>query len=247
MTPLRVAVAEDEPPARARLVRQLVECGCEVVAELADGPALLAWLRGAPRVDALFLDIRMPGATGFDVLARLEQDTPVPRLVFVTAHAEHSLRAFDVEAVDYLVKPVSIGRLERAVERLRRRGGQRPAVNPETDPAGAPRTRFPVRRGEAYAILDLARVTHFQMDDEIVWAWVSGRRYRTPWRRLSEVEATFPGAPFLRIQRHLLLRPEMIVAAAPLLGGRLRVNVGHDVELTVSRSATPSLRARLGL
>ncbi|HET8901660.1 MAG TPA: response regulator, partial [Holophagaceae bacterium] len=71
MRTLRVALADDEPLARARLSRLLREAGCEVIAELEDGAAVLAWLREAPPVDALFLDISMPGATGLEVMAEL--------------------------------------------------------------------------------------------------------------------------------------------------------------------------------
>jgi two-component system, LytTR family, response regulator len=252
MMSLRVAVAEDEPLARDRLRRQLVECGCEVVAAFADGPALLAWLRSAPGVDALFLDIEMPGATGFDVIAQLGPGVRLPPLVFVTAYAAHSLRAFDVEAVDYLVKPVRAERLARTVERLRRSGrpSDQPGLAAQPGASGLPAgqgSRFPARHGAGHVILQLERVTHFEMDDEIVYAWVRGRRFRTPWRRLSEVESTFPTAAMMRIQRHLLLRPEVVVALTPVLGGRLRVSVGDGVELVASRSASSPLKSRLRL
>ncbi|MBS1766966.1 MAG: response regulator, partial [Acidobacteria bacterium] len=102
MKPLKVALADDEPLARARLARLLREAGCEIAAELEDGGAVLAWLKEAPKVDALFLDIQMPGATGLEVMAELPEQLPV---VFVTAYAEHAVRAFEAAAADYVLKP----------------------------------------------------------------------------------------------------------------------------------------------
>jgi len=113
MTPthLRVAVAEDEPMNQKRLVRLLEEAGCEVVARFEDGDAVLGWAQEHPLVDALFLDIRMPGRNGMEVLQALETLLPV---VFVTAFAEHAVEAFDEAAVDYLLKPVSAPPLRSA-------------------------------------------------------------------------------------------------------------------------------------
>lgn len=238
---MRVALAEDEPLARERLALQLEAAGCTVVAALADGPALLAWLETAPPLDALFLDVQMPGATGFEVLAAL-RGRPLPPLVFVTAHADYALQAFEVEAVDYLLKPVSAGRLAQTLERLRR-GERRPPPEPRTERG----TRFPARAGEGHVILDLRKVSHFEMEREVVYAWVQGTRFRTSWRRLAEVEAAFPEAELLRAQRHLLLRTEMVLGVRPLFGGRLRARLPGGLELDLSRAASSQMRERLGL
>src|SRR5512145_2997144 len=115
---MKVAVAEDEPYNLKRLVRLLEEEGCEVVATFEDGTSVLAWLQGAPRVDALFLDIRMPGASGVEVL---ETGRNLPPVVFVTAFSDHAVEAFDLAAADYLLKPVRAERLATCLERLRSR------------------------------------------------------------------------------------------------------------------------------
>jgi two-component system LytT family response regulator/two-component system response regulator AlgR len=245
---LKVALADDEPLARARLGRLLREAGCEVLGELPDGPALLAWLKEAPPLDGLFLDIQMPGATGLEVAAELPQPLPV---VFVTAHSEHAVRAFDTQAVDYILKPVAADRLARALERLqagrvpRRGGAELHALLP-----GAA-TRFPVKAGEGHVFLDLKRVTHFEVEDEVVWVHAAGTpkppRLRCAWTTLAEVEQAFPGAGLLRVQRHLLLRPEAVVGLRPMDGGRALVRVGEGAELEVSRSVTPRLKELLGL
>ena len=238
---LRVALADDEPLARTRLARLLREAGCDVKAELADGPSVLAWLQEPREVDALFLDIQMPGATGLEVAAELGDCRHCPSVVFVTAHSEHAVRAFEAAAVDYIMKPISAERLAKTLARLREGGLRRseaPAVLPQ---------RFPVKAGEGHVFLDLKRTTHFEVEEEVVWAWAAGSRHRTSWTTLAEVEAAFPGAGLLRIQRHLLLRPEAVLGLRPLEGGRASVRVAEGLDLEVSRSVTPRIKELLGL
>lgn len=241
MMKLKVALADDEPLARTRLARLLREAGCDVVAELPDGPALLAWLPTAPALDALFLDIQMPGATGFEVVAELKDPPPI---IFVTAFAEHAVRAFEAAAVDYVLKPVAPDRLAKSLERLAKR--EVPRRTP-TELAALTGHRYPVKAGEGHVFLDLRRTSHFEVEEEIVWAWAGCHRHRTSWTTLAEVEQAFPAAGLLRIQRHLLLRPEAVLGFKPLEGGRGSVRVAEGQDLEVSRTATPKLKELLGL
>jgi two-component system LytT family response regulator/two-component system response regulator AlgR len=249
VTSLRVAVVEDEPLARERLVRLLQSRDCKVVAELPDGPKLLQWLKSRPEVDGLFLDIQLPGLTGLEVLAEI---TAPPRVGLVTAYAEHAMRAFDADAVDYLLKPIYPDRLERAIARLRTRGVPRRS-GPELQSLlkgtvqESQVLRFHVRAGEGYVFLELKVVSHFEVADEVVYAWAGGKRFRTTWTALSEVVEDFPEIEFLRMKRNVLLRPEAVTGLRPALGGRCRVRISKDLELEVSRSATPRVRERLGL
>ncbi len=233
---LRVLVAEDEPFNLRRLTRLLREAGCEVVAELEDGAAVLDWLdRGEP-VDALFLDIQMPGLTGLDVVADLSRQVPV---VFVTAYAEHAVKAFEQAATDYLLKPVTAERLAATLQRLRPQGGGAAAAKP----TGL--LRVPVKAGEGVVLVDLAKVTHFQFEDDAVWA-LAGERLRTTWKTLAEAEAAL-GTRVVRGHRHLLIRPEAVVGVRAGDSGRLLVRLAGGTELEVSRGAAPELKARLGL
>ncbi|HEX9081089.1 MAG TPA: LytTR family DNA-binding domain-containing protein [Holophagaceae bacterium] len=246
MNALKVVVVEDETLARDRLTRLLVELGCEVVAEHEDGRAFLEWLPTAPPFDGLFLDIHMPGGNGLEILAELS--TPLPA-VFVTAFAEHAVRAFDTEtAVDFVLKPVFKDRLERSVARLRARqvplrtGPEILSVAAESKPQ-----RFLIKAGGGHLFMDLRKVSHFEVIDEIVWACAGEKRFRTTWTALSEIESEFPEARLLRIQRHLLLRCEAVHGYRSIAGGRWKVRVTDGVELEVSRSATPKLREALKL
>lgn len=233
---LRVLVAEDEPFNRRRLGRLLREAGCAVVAELEDGPAVLAWLdRGEP-VDALFLDIQMPGLTGLEVVADLPRPTAV---VFVTAYSEHAVQAFEQAATDYLLKPVTAERLAATLQRLRARA----SVAPTAPPQGP--TRIPIRAGQGLVLVDLVRVTHFSFEEEAVWAH-AGEPLRTTWRTLAEAETAL-GAKVVRGHRHLLIRPEAVTGVRAGDSGRLWVRLAGGTEVEVSRGAAPGLKARLGL
>ena len=236
MTALRVAVAEDEPLNLRRLVRLLQDCGCEVVTTCPDGDMLGRWLDSGGKADALFLDVEMPELDGLGLARRLDPGLPV---VFVTAHPERAVEAFEVEAADFLLKPVTTERLAQAIARLRKR---LPASGPPTRKGN----RFAVQAGEGLVFLDLARTTHFEVIDEVVWAH-AGESFRTLWHSLGEVEAQFPEAGLLRIQRHLLLRPESVVGLRPSLNGRLKVRISGGQELEASRGASPGLKERLGL
>jgi DNA-binding LytR/AlgR family response regulator len=234
---LKVVVAEDEPFNRKRLSRLLREAGCEVVAELPDGPAVLEWLEGGGQADALFLDIEMPGASGLEVALDLPRQLPV---VFVTAYAEHAVKAFETAALDYLLKPATAERLELSLQRIREKLDRSPAQSPRPGSA----QRYPVRAGDGLVLLDLAKTTHFLFEDDSVWAFVNGERFRTTWKSLTEVEAAFPA--LVRGHRHLLLRPEAVMGVKAGEFGRLLVRLQGNVTLEVSRGAAPGLKERLG-
>src|SRR5512134_743815 len=125
---MRVLIADDEAPARDKLRRWLVsQPDVEIVAEAADGlTAAQAIATRAPEV--AFLDIQMPGLSGLEVAAQLEP-AGAPLLVFVTAFDEHAIKAFDLNAVDYLLKPYDKDRLQKTLERLRGRRGETPAAS----------------------------------------------------------------------------------------------------------------------
>jgi len=173
-----VLVAEDDPYNRKRLARLLQEAGCEIAAELRDGLAVLEWLETGGQADAAFLDIEMPGASGLEVALDLPKSLPV---VFVTAHAEHAVKAFETAALDFLVKPATAGRIEVALARIRERlAGPASAARPTSC------LRYPIRAGDGLVFMELSRTSHFIVDDEVVWAFGAGGRVGTPWKSLTE-------------------------------------------------------------
>ncbi len=157
--PLRVLVVDDEELARLRLKSLVGECGeptAVVVGEAANAAQALVWL-ATRSCDLLLLDVQMPGRDGTQLAAELRLRTPAPAVVFVTAHAEHALKAFDLEAVDYLTKPVKRERLQAALRRVAQRiGALAPAAN-----AGAPVEE----EGPVIVVSDRGRVIRVPVSD----------------------------------------------------------------------------------
>jgi DNA-binding LytR/AlgR family response regulator len=239
--PLRVLVAEDEPMNLRRLVRLLEECGCEVVATFGNGLEAEEWLAAGNAVDALFLDIQMPGLDGLNLRASVNPDIPV---VFVTAHAQHAVESYNLDAVDFLLKPATTERLAKALAKVRRALEPRRSATAEDTPRD---TRYPVIAGSGVVLLDLAKTAFFEVEDQVVWAF-AGERFRTRWKTLGEVEAFFPDADLIRIHRHLLIRPAAVLGLRSSgNGNRVLVRMVGGVELEASRGATPELKRRLRL
>jgi len=238
---LRVVVAEDEDLSRKRLVRLLQESGCAVVESFSEGRSAMAWLKNNRDVDALFLDIHMPNVDGLAILDAFGGEFSI---VLVTAFTEHAIEAFDRDAVDYLLKPVTPSRLERAIKRIESRLGPRPLG--AAVPAPAKPMRYPIQAGDGIVLVDLNKTTYFEVDNDVVWAH-AGARMRTQWNSLGEVEAAFQGSGMLRIHRHLLVRPEAVIGLKPSAGGRVIVRLMGGDEIEASRGGAPRLRERLGL
>jgi two-component system LytT family response regulator/two-component system response regulator AlgR len=241
---MKALIVDDEPLARQRLRRLLEELHVEVVGECSDGITALAWLKENTEPDVCFLDIQMPGPSGIEVMAEFPTTLSV---VFVTAFDQHAASAFDLEASDYLLKPVSKDRLERCLERL-----QDVPVSTRKDQSLSLGSRYPVKVGNGYLFMDLKRTTHFEVEEESVWSWVQlgpdgHQRFRTQWDTLAQVETHFAHEGLIRIQRHLLLRVQAILGARTLEGGRISVRVAEGVELEVSRSVTPQIKEICGL
>jgi len=193
---MRVMVAEDEPLVGAHLVSLLAQAGCEVVAQHEDGEAAVHWLEAHPgAIDAMFLDIRMPRLTGLEVAA-WPGLAGIPT-VFVTSWADYAVQGFEVEAVDYLLKPVSLDRVIKAVARIREFLGPNEAPAP-----------IRIQAGKALdGCMGIESVEAFEVDGRDVYAWILGKRYLAlGLRTLKEVEKTFPLETFTRVGRGRLER-----------------------------------------
>ena len=240
MSALRVVIADDEPLARLRLRRLLGTIpGLEVVAECASGIEVMHLLPDCP-CDLLFLDIQMPGADGFQAL---EHVVARPRaVVFVTAHAEHAVRAFDVQAVDYLLKPISADRLLQALERVQRALASEAAII--ATPAIPRRLALPIGRRMQMVELDeldcaLAQANYVELK--------VGARTFVLRDTISGFHARLDPQRFLRIHRSAIVRIDAIREIEPLASGRYRVNLHSGQRLVSGRSYRDALRAALGL
>jgi two-component system response regulator AlgR len=212
MSVLRVLVVDDEPLARLRLrglVEAIAEPRCEVLAEAATGTQAASWLR-EHGCDVVLLDVQMPGADGLqfaDGLAqRVAAGQPVPLIIFVTAHAMHALRAFELDAVDYLTKPVRRERLQAALARAAQRLSERAAVQAQV-PADVPL----LPEADFITITDrgrlkrvpVAEVLYFKAELKYVTLRTAGESHVMDGA-LSELEQRF-GERFLRIHRNALV------------------------------------------
>jgi len=245
---IRAFLVDDEPLAVRRLSRLLSESGrVSVVGSSNDPIDAIAWL-SSHTVDAVFLDINMPGMNGFEMLRMLD---PQPNIVFTTAYDHFALDAFRASSIDYLVKPVDQEQLDRALTKLERLNG------PKEDPAdllkrleaalGAPQLRYPERVasriGDRILFLDLPRVTHFFAEDKLTFAAVKGRPHIVD-HTISDLEQKLDPAKFYRIHRSTLLNLAWVQEMDSLL---VRLKDETRTELVIARDRVRGLRERLGL
>lgn len=220
----RVFVVDDEELAVRRLARMLEATGHVEIAGTATDPRD-AIARITDDVAAVFLDISMPEVDGFAVARRLPPGTLI---VFTTAHDQHALRAFEVNALDYLVKPVRADALARALDKLaRRRGGP----------------RITSRVGDRTHVVELDRVTHFQAEDKLTYAVTPDDSYIVD-DAIATLEDRHAADGFVRIHRATLVR---LTAIAELLANPPRVRLREsDHVLPVARDRVRALKDRLG-
>jgi two-component system, LytTR family, response regulator LytT len=263
--PLRVLVVDDEQLARAELCYQLEHLGdVEIIGQAGNGlEALAAVERQVP--DLVFLDIQMPGLGGFEVARRLlERQEEAPALVFVTAFDQHAIEAFEVNAVDYLLKPVEATRLEQALERARRRieagrpgaGGGAAPLNNQLEQivkmmAGrqARREQVAVKVGERFMLVQADEIIFASLADEsinIVTGQVAGT---SNYRTLDDLQARLDPEVFWRVHRSHLVNINKIKEIVPWFSRNyiLRMKDAKGTEIPVSRSQTKRLREYLKL
>jgi two-component system response regulator LytT len=260
---LRVIVVDDEQLAREELCYQLEQlAGIEIVAQASNGiEAIGAVERHEP--DLVFLDIQMPGLGGFEVARRLlEHEDEAPALVFVTAFDQHAIQAFEVNAVDYLLKPVESGRLEQALQRARRRvDAERsgPSAAPTNDQleqivkmmAGRQtrRDQVAIRVGERFVLVQADEIIYASLADEsinIVTGQVAGT---SNYRTLDELQARLDPDVFWRVHRSHLVNINKIKEIVPWFSRNyiLRMKDAKGSEIPVSRAQTKRLREYLKL
>jgi two-component system response regulator AlgR len=203
---LKILIVDDEAPARARLRQVLVECTrsvpLTVVDEAVDGRGALAAVDHT-QPDLVLLDIAMPGMTGLEVARHLAARPHPPAVVFVTAHDEHALRAFEVHALDYLLKPVSAARLAPALSRAQRLAHLEPRLDAVAESLGAVRTQLTVSERGRLLLIPVDEIVYLRAELKYVTIRTATREYLTE-ESLTALEREF-GARFVRVHRNALV------------------------------------------
>jgi len=247
---MRVLVVDDEPAARSRLGMMLEELDVEVTGEAANGLEALQLCR-EQHPEVLLLDIEMPEVDGFDVARHLPE--PRPLLIFQTAYDEYALQAFDHAAIDYLVKPVSLDRLERALGRARDRlrsseqGAQvTPDVIASLRDAISSKARQPrvlVRDRGGHRLVPFADVCRFTTEEGTVWARLADARFITDYT-LSELEERTAGS-FVRVSRGDLVNLDSVSRIVAAGDGTGTLELADGTRVRVSRRRFMDVRRTL--
>jgi two-component system LytT family response regulator len=260
---LTAYLVDDEPLAIERLTRLLARFdGLRIVGSATDPAEALAFLssESGRAIEVLFLDIQMPGMNGFELLSRLPEQ---PFVIFTTAFDEYALQAFQVNSIDYLLKPIDTDQLERAVGKLDRlRPAAKPAWQQSPDlPAllkelaaslrggqhDYPR-RIASRLGERISFVDLDEVTYFLAQDKLTYAVAEGRRYCVD-QSIAELERRLDPAKFLRVHRSALVNVDWIHEVNSWFAGKVVVSLkdAQQTQIPVARDRVRSLKERLGI
>lgn len=251
---MKVFVIDDEKPAREELSWLLEQCqGVEVIGQAASAEAarqaLGAGGEADAEVDLVFLDIDMPGIGGMRLAELWRELEPQrrPMVVFATAYAEHAVDAFEVEAVDYLLKPVRLARLQQAIDRARQRRAAADAPRAaasDSEASSRPLSRISVEDDGVYRVVPTDEIRFFEADRGIVVADTACGRYITDFS-LKFLEENLAPETFFRCHRSYIVRLDAIESIAPWGAGtyRLILSRDDDVGVPLARSRAPELKA----
>jgi len=248
---MRVLIVDDEAPARDKLRRWLAEqADITIVGESADGLGAAASIAEL-QPDAVFLDIQMPGMSGLELAAQLER-VHAPLLVFVTAYDEHAIKAFDLNAVDYLLKPYDKERLLKTLQRLRARRGddaaaggavRESAIRTAREQTGAS-GRLLVPQGEQLQLIDTGSIHWLEADDNYVHVHTAQSRYMLR-RTLSDLLLQL-GERFVRIHKSVAVNIAEVKSLSPLFKGDHEVHLRGGTVLRMSRRFKEELFGKMG-
>ena len=237
-----VLIADDEPLARRTLRDHLRNLGfAGPIHEARDGRAAIA-LANNQRPDLVFLDIVMPGATGLEVLEQLDYE---PKVIFTTAYDQYAVTAFELGALDYLLKPFGRERLERVVHRAQAalNGSAAPLLSRAQESLEQTRSlsRIFVRDGNRIVPIPLASLERVQGADDYVTICTATKEYLVSLR-LSDLESRLRGANFLRIHRSHLINLEYVTSIEPYDAARVQVAMKSGARIVASRAGSKRLR-----
>jgi len=249
---IRVLIVDDEAPARAHLSRLLeAEPSVQIAGLAANGPEALEMVDEL-NPDVVFLDIEMPAMNGFEVLRNMNR---TPLVVFATAYDEFAVRAFEANALDYILKPVQPQRVHQTVERIHAvlhsgsseyRDSMRDVMLLMERERNAPPTKLAAKRGKRYILLAFPEVLHITIDDKLVFAHTAKEKFLVE-KTVSEMEQLLAEAGFRRISRATLVNMEHVRELLPWFSGTWKVKLSTGAELDVSRDRARGLTDAMGV
>jgi two-component system, LytTR family, response regulator len=244
---IRALIVDDEVPARDKLRRWLAEQpDIEIAGEAEDGLTAAAAIANLS-TDVVFLDIQMPGLSGLEVAAQLDPES-APLLVFVTAFDEHAIKAFELNAVDYLLKPYDKERLRKALQRIRSRRGNAQSAASAVHAARVQTgwsDRLLVPKGEQLQLIEATAIHWLEADDNYVHVHTAQARYLLR-RTLTDLLGLLGEQRFIRIHKSTAVNLAEVVALAPIFKGDHEVQLRSGVTLRLSRRYKDALFARMG-
>lgn len=229
---MRVLIADDEPIARAILREQVDSiAGLELAGEASTGPEAISRILDL-RPDVVLLDLQMPELDGLAVVRSLNGERS-PLIIFVTAYENHALAAFEVGAIDYLLKPVRRERLEKAIEKARRQ--LKPSAKPDT------LRKIVGRRGSDMYLLDPSEIVAFQAEGELVYIVATAQRYLSD-HSLKSLGDKLDQKRFRRIHRSTIINTDHIRRISPLSSKRWLLKMSNNFEAVVSKRLASAIR-----
>jgi DNA-binding LytR/AlgR family response regulator len=230
---LRVLIADDEAIAR-EILREHVDsiAGLEFAGEASTGAEAISRILDL-RPDVVLLDLQMPELDGLSVVRSLSGER-TPLIIFVTAYENHALAAFEVGAIDYLLKPVRRERLEQAIEKARRQ------MKPVSTPSETPR-KIVGRRGSDLYLLDPAEIVAFQAEGELVHIVTTAQRYLSD-HSLKALTGKLEPKRFRRIHRSTIINTDHIRKISPLSSKRWMLKMSNNFEAVVSKRLASAIR-----
>ncbi|HMX27718.1 MAG TPA: response regulator [Blastocatellia bacterium] len=249
---LRTLLIDDEASARSRLAKLLAaHTEIVIVAEAADGIAALEQIEEA-KPDLIFLDVQMPGLTGFELLRALPPEAPLPLVIFATAYDQYALDAFEANAVSYLLKPINRERLAQAVERACKLKANDAQTAAERDrlrqltAAAPPLQQIVARRRDRFVLLPMDQICCFELSGGTLHVKTETDSYWTDYQ-INDLEARLPDPPFFRAHRSAIVNLQKVKEIAPLLKSSflLVLNDQAASEIQVSERQSKKLRQLL--
>ncbi|HZS45587.1 MAG TPA: LytTR family DNA-binding domain-containing protein [Blastocatellia bacterium] len=259
MTPnLRVYLVDDELLAVKRLSRLLTNLeGVEIVGSTTNPAEAIDFLT-SEQIDVLFLDIQMPGLNGFQLLEKLSEQ---PMVIFTTAYDNYALRAFEVNSIDYLLKPIEPEQLKRSLKKLEtlRASGAKLEANKQIQsvlkklaetitPAKESLDRISSRVGDKILFIELSRITHFFAENKLTYASTESKNHAVD-HTISELEQKLESKQFIRIHRSTIVNLALVDELHAWFGGRMLVRMKDKkrTDLVVARDRVRILKEKLGI